>query len=116
MKPYFDPVCVSSVCGLRKPAKEIYLHAAELAGVKPEISLMSGITLAGRYRRKRGGIRYERYIQHTGKIIEGNRLRRQTVLRTVIFRFRELLEIFPGYPEINRTLYCLKTNEEGVIL
>lgn len=101
LKPYFDPVVLSSVCGLRKPAKEIYIHAAELAGVKPENIAYVGDNLG----RDVTGAKEAGYAMNV-IFITPEKLSKKPFTdanrpEAVIFRFRELLEIFPGYPEIN---------------
>ena len=98
---YFDPVILSSVCGLRKPDPAIYLHAAELAGVKPEHIAYVGDNLGRDVTGAKAAGFAMNVIFITPEKLSKKPFTDANRPEAVIFRFRELLEIFPGCPEVN---------------
>lgn len=106
---YFKSVVLSSVLGIRKPDPEIYLTAARRAGVAPERCAYVGDNLkrdvTGTHAAGFGMsiIMMDEDELADAEINDDNRP------NAVIFRFSELLELFPGCPGVNpNKLFTLK--------
>jgi HAD superfamily hydrolase (TIGR01662 family) len=92
---YFKAVALSSVCGIRKPAPEIYLQAARAAGIDPACCAYVGDNL----KRDVTGTRQAGF----GKVvilISPEKLAGETITGenrpdVIIHEFRQLLDVFP---------------------
>ena len=97
---YFKSVALSSVLGIRKPDPEIYLTAARWAGVAPEHCAYVGDNLKRDVTGTRVAgfgmsiIMLEEQELADAEINEDNRP------DAIILRFDDLLELFPGCPQV----------------
>lgn len=105
LKAYFSPVLLSCVCGLRKPGVEIFHLAAREANLKEENIAFVGDNI----NRDIPGSKAAGYGLNV-LYITPEKLSRHPMTDTnrpeaVIHRFIELLELFPGAPNVNEAFF-----------
>lgn len=108
LKDYFDPVLLSCVCGLRKPGTEIFHLASKLSGIAPENIAFVGDNI----NRDIPGSKAAGYGLNV-LYITPEKLSRHPMTdinrpEAVIHRFIELLELFPGAPQVNEEFMILE--------
>lgn len=98
---YFDPVLLSCVCGLRKPGTDIFHLAAKEAGIPEEKIAFVGDNI----NRDLPGSKKAGYGVNV-LFTNPDTLSRKPITDenrpdAVIFRFIQLLDLFPGAPEVS---------------
>ncbi len=98
---YFDPVILSCVCGLRKPGLEIYRLAAQQVGLpEEEIAFVGDNISRDMVGSKAAG--YGLNVLFTNpETLSQNPFTEQNRPDAVIFRFIQLLELFPEAPKVS---------------
>lgn len=104
--PYFSSVVLSSVLGIRKPDPEIYLEAARRADVDPSRCVYVGDNL----KRDVTGARKAGFgiivIMIAPEILKEETVTTENKPDVIIYKFNELLELFPRCPQANiATIY-----------
>lgn len=115
--PYFSPVVLSSLTGIRKPDPEIFRIAMRLADISPEFCAYIGDNVE----RDMGGANSAGFgmkilIDHNGK--GGHVFDDNTRPDAIIGNCTDLLDLFPSFPYVNdasRLLYHSQvlTQNEG---
>ena len=110
LRPYFNPVLLSCVCGLRKPGIEIFHLAAREAGLNEENIAFVGDNI----NRDIPGSKAAGYGCNV-LYITPEKLSRKPMTDVnrpdaVIHRFIELLELFPGGGRVNEE-FCTPENQ-----
>lgn len=101
LKQYFDPVLLSCVCGLRKPGVEIFELACKEGGFAPENIAFVGDNI----NRDMPGSKAAGYglnvLYITPEKLSRHPMTDRNRPEAVIHRFIELIELFPGAPNVN---------------
>jgi putative hydrolase of the HAD superfamily len=107
---YFKSVALSSVLGIRKPDPEIYLTAARNAGVHPSLCAYVGDNL----NRDVTGTRIARFGMAVIMIdpveLAESEITPENQPDAIIHSFDELLDLFPGCPQVNEAKLLRSAN------
>ncbi|MDL2234747.1 HAD family hydrolase [Christensenellaceae bacterium OttesenSCG-928-L17] len=101
LTPYFSPVVLSSLTGIRKPDPRIFELALEEAGIEAKYCAYVGDNVE----RDMGGAKKVGFglniLIDRKHAVDLNSFTDATRPDAVIYATRELLDIFPAYPQVN---------------
>ncbi|MDL2258474.1 HAD family hydrolase [Eubacteriales bacterium OttesenSCG-928-K08] len=101
LKQYFDPVLLSCVCGLRKPGVEIFHLSSQLSGIPIEKIAFVGDNINRDMPGSKAAGCGLNVLYITPEKLSRHPMTDVNRPDAVIHRFIELLELFPGSPNVN---------------
>lgn len=101
LAPYFKAVLLSPVMGIRKPDPAIFLEAARQVGIPPERCAYIGDTPErDTLGAKKAGFGMN-IISISPEKLAKQKITDENRPDAIVHEFKEILDIFPGYPDVN---------------